>query len=60
MGLISRVMDKSWEQVQKKTFTNWINNNLKQVSANPIVNLATDLSSGENLIILLGMLSRVT
>ncbi|KAJ3353955.1 hypothetical protein HDU91_005831 [Kappamyces sp. JEL0680] len=34
-------------------FTNWINSYLKQVDATPIVDLATDLSSGENLILLL-------
>lgn len=49
----NRVMDKSWEQIQKKTFTNWINNHLKTVSAAPIVDLAADLANGENLIILL-------
>jgi hypothetical protein len=47
------VLDKGWEAVQKKTFTNWINNYLKQCGAGPVVDLASDLSSGENLILLL-------
>ncbi|KAI9104832.1 calponin homology domain-containing protein [Phlyctochytrium arcticum] len=46
-------MDKSWEIVQKKTFTNWINNQLKQKDVAPLESLDTDLCSGEKLIQLL-------
>ncbi|KAI8925778.1 calponin homology domain-containing protein [Entophlyctis helioformis] len=49
----ARVMDRSWEVIQKKTFTNWINNQLKKSDLPPIVDLDTDLSSGESLIQLL-------
>ncbi|KAJ3276250.1 hypothetical protein HDV01_005698 [Terramyces sp. JEL0728] len=49
----AKIFDKSWEQVQKKTFTNWINIHLKECGAPPIVDLTTDLSNGENLILLL-------
>jgi hypothetical protein len=34
-------------------FTNWINNYLKECNAKPIVDLASDFSDGENLILLL-------
>jgi hypothetical protein len=37
-----------------KTFTNWTNSYLIKAKAPPIVDLAADLSSGENLILLLG------
>lgn len=46
-------MDKSWEVIQKKTFTNWINNKLKIRSIPPLNNIDTDLASGETLIQLL-------
>ncbi|KAJ3024208.1 hypothetical protein HKX48_004481 [Thoreauomyces humboldtii] len=49
----ARVMDKTWETIQKKTFVNWINNQLKQKEIAPIDNLDVDLSSGEKLIQLL-------
>ncbi|KAJ3046582.1 hypothetical protein HK097_000722 [Rhizophlyctis rosea] len=48
-----RVMDKQWEQIQKKTFTNWINNQLKKKNLSPITDLSSELSSGEKLIELL-------
>ncbi|KNC98650.1 uncharacterized protein SPPG_06332 [Spizellomyces punctatus DAOM BR117] len=48
-----RVMDKTWENIQKKTFTNWINNQLKQKDVAPLENLDTDLCTGEKLIQLL-------
>ncbi|KAJ3282534.1 hypothetical protein HK104_010842 [Borealophlyctis nickersoniae] len=48
-----KLMDKSWEHIQKKTFTNWINNQLKQKEVAPIADLASELSSGEKLIQLL-------
>ena len=50
-------MDRSWEAIQKKTFTNWINNQLKQQKFEPIKDLDTDLSSGESLIHLLEIIS---
>jgi hypothetical protein len=46
-------MNKDWEIIQKKTFTNWINNKLKLRDVSPIVEIAADLSSGEKLILLL-------
>ncbi|KAH9272167.1 hypothetical protein BASA83_005507 [Batrachochytrium salamandrivorans] len=49
----ARVMDRDWESIQKKTFTNWINSQLKKQEIPPIVSLDTDLSSGETLIQLL-------
>ncbi|KAJ2996842.1 hypothetical protein HDV02_006095 [Globomyces sp. JEL0801] len=49
----AKVLDKTWEQIQKKTFTNWINNQLKVCDVAPIVDLATDFSNGEKLILLL-------
>ncbi|KAJ3121335.1 hypothetical protein HK098_003775 [Nowakowskiella sp. JEL0407] len=48
-----RVMEKTWETMQKKTFTNWINNKLKLKEYSPIVELNEELSSGEKLIQLL-------
>ncbi|KAJ3035823.1 hypothetical protein HDV00_003358 [Rhizophlyctis rosea] len=46
-------MDKQWEQIQKKTFTNWINNQLKKKNHSAIGDLSSELSSGEKLIELL-------
>lgn len=48
--------NRDWEIIQKKTFTNWINSQLKQKKIAPIVDINTDLSSGERLIELLGIL----
>ncbi|KAI8896268.1 calponin homology domain-containing protein, partial [Globomyces pollinis-pini] len=50
--------DKGWEVIQKKTFTNWINTQLKVRDIAPIVNVVTDSSTGEMLIILLGKVNR--
>ncbi|KAJ3332002.1 hypothetical protein HDU76_001618, partial [Blyttiomyces sp. JEL0837] len=49
--------DKAWELVQRKTFTNWINNQLKKQKISPIQELDADLSSGEKLIQLLEVIS---
>lgn len=49
----SKVFNKDWEAIQRKTFTNWINNQLKQRNVPPISDMNVELSSGENLIILL-------
>ncbi|KAI8996744.1 calponin homology domain-containing protein [Gaertneriomyces semiglobifer] len=49
----ARVMDRTWETIQKKTFANWINNQLKQKDVEPIQTLDNDLSTGEKLIQLL-------
>ncbi|KAI8914816.1 calponin homology domain-containing protein [Powellomyces hirtus] len=46
-------MDKTWETIQKKTFTNWINNQLKTKDVAPLENIDTDFGSGEKLIQLL-------
>jgi hypothetical protein len=46
-------MDKQWELIQKKTFTNWINNKLRLREIAPLTEIAIDLSSGEKLIQLL-------
>lgn len=51
------VMDKSWENIQKKTFLNWMNNQLNKKSISPIGNLDADISSGVSLIQLLEVIS---
>ena len=48
-----RIMDKTWEVIQKKTFTNWINNKLKIAKVSPITDIDVELCSGEKLIQLL-------
>jgi Ca2+-binding EF-hand superfamily protein len=48
-----RILDKSWESIQEKTFSNWISTKLTVRGIAPIRHLATDLSSGETLIQLL-------
>jgi hypothetical protein len=51
-------MNKDWEIIQKKTFTNWINNKLRLRDIKPITDIAEDLSSGENLIQLLEIIGQ--
>lgn len=48
-----RLFDRSWEAVQKKTFTNWINTQLKKRHISPLEDLNVDLCTGEKLIQLL-------
>ncbi|KXS11038.1 hypothetical protein M427DRAFT_138687 [Gonapodya prolifera JEL478] len=45
--------DRTWETIQKKTFTNWVNNKLSVKHIEPIMDLYTELASGEKLIQLL-------
>ena len=45
--------DNSWINIQKKTFTNWINSKLKQKNVANIAKIETDLCNGEKLIQLL-------
>lgn len=51
------VLDKSWENMQRKTFTNWVNSKLTSRKIQPIADLASDFSSGEKLINLLEIIS---
>ncbi|TPX45442.1 hypothetical protein SeMB42_g02632 [Synchytrium endobioticum] len=48
-----RILDKSWESIQERTFSNWISTKLATRGIPPIKHLATDLSTGETLIQLL-------
>ena len=38
-GRTARIMDNQWAVVQKKTFTKWINNQLKKAKVNPMENI---------------------
>ncbi|ORZ08651.1 calponin homology domain-containing protein [Absidia repens] len=49
----ARIMDKTWEAIQQKTFTKWLNNKLDIKGVEHIQNLADDLGSGVTLIQLL-------
>jgi hypothetical protein len=51
------VMDKNWENIQKKTFLNWMNNQLLKGGIPPISNLTSDFDSGVALIQLLTVIS---
>jgi len=48
----ARIFDKSWEQVQKKTFTKWVNTKLSSRKIS-ITDLTTEMVDGVNLINLL-------
>eukprot|EP00834_Sanchytrium_tribonematis_P005767 NODE_373_length_8576_cov_0.988557.p1 type:complete len:582 gc:universal NODE_373_length_8576_cov_0.988557:4506-6251(+) len=48
----SRLMDKKWQDVQKKTFTKWVNSKL-QLQKLKISDLVTDMTDGVKLIELL-------
>ncbi|KNE64839.1 hypothetical protein AMAG_10174 [Allomyces macrogynus ATCC 38327] len=48
----AKIMDKAWEDVQKKTFTKWVNTKL-QMRGLAINDITTDLTDGVNLIQLL-------
>jgi actinin alpha len=50
------LLEKTWEQIQKKTFTRWINSHLAKVGLK-IDEITTDLSDGLKLIRLLEVLS---
>ena len=52
-----QVNDTQWKIIQEKTFTRWVNEELK-VQKVAAQNLATDLSDGVLLIILLEVLSQ--
>ncbi|KAI8341476.1 calponin homology domain-containing protein [Chlamydoabsidia padenii] len=49
----ARIMDKTWELIQQKTFTKWLNNKLDIRGVQHIQNLADDLANGVTLIQLL-------
>ncbi|KAJ3102734.1 hypothetical protein HDU97_000347 [Phlyctochytrium planicorne] len=52
--------DKQWEQTQRRTFSNWVNNHLKKKGAGIVVTPQTfeaDFNSGEKLILLMEALS---
>jgi len=53
------IMEKTWERIQKKTFTGWVNNHLKKRGLK-VEDLTTDLSSGINLYNLLEIISDET
>lgn len=48
--------DKGWVEVQKKTFTNWTNDKLKETERH-VDDLQTDLKDGVSLITLLQVLA---
>lgn len=50
-------MDASWKRMQEKTFTNWVNEQLK-VQKMAISNLSTDFADGVIMIVLLEVLSQ--
>jgi actinin alpha len=51
-----KIMEKSWENIQKKTFTGWVNNHLRKRGL-VVQNLETDLEDGLKLIALLEIIS---
>ena len=51
-----RLADRSWIDVQKKTFTNWVNDKLKETDRR-VEDLETDLDDGVTLIRLLEVLA---
>ena len=51
------INDTQWKKIQEKTFTRWVNEELK-VQKVAVANLATDLSDGVLLTILLEVLSQ--
>ena len=52
-----RQLEGEWKRIQKKTFTRWCNERLK-VQGMQIDDLATDLTDGVKLIVLLELLSQ--
>ncbi|KAJ1653723.1 alpha-actinin [Dispira simplex] len=50
---MAAVADNTWESVQQKTFTKWLNNKLSHRNIAPVEDLARDLSDGTVLIQLL-------
>ncbi|RKP02066.1 hypothetical protein CXG81DRAFT_25295 [Caulochytrium protostelioides] len=52
-GNIRRLADKSWEDIQIKTFSNWVNTQLKIKGYTPIQDITQDFGTGEKLIQLL-------
>ncbi|CCJ28921.1 unnamed protein product [Pneumocystis jirovecii] len=46
-------LDHSWQEIQHKTFTKWLNTRLSSLDLTPAVSLKTDLSDGIRLICLL-------
>ena len=48
--------DRSWVDVQKKTFTNWVNDKLKETDKH-VDELRSDLQDGTSLITLLQVLA---
>ena len=52
-------IDAQWKKIQEKTFTRWVNEQLK-VQKVAVKNLATDFSDGVLLIVLLEVLSQKT
>lgn len=50
-------VDNTWESVQSKTFTKWVNARLSEHSLPPLNNICTDFSDGRALIHLLEIIS---
>jgi actinin alpha len=50
------VMEKTWENIQKKTFTGWVNSHLRKRNLH-VANIETDLEDGLKLIALLEIIS---
>lgn len=56
----ARTLDKGWEEIQKKTFTKWVNTKLALRDLPPIENIASDLSDGRSLLPLLEIIGEHT
>ncbi|KAG4301508.1 hypothetical protein PCK1_002221 [Pneumocystis canis] len=54
------LLDRSWQEVQHKTFTKWLNTKLSSNELAPAVSLKTDLSDGIRLINLLEIIGDET
>jgi len=53
----SHLADTGWIDVQKKTFTNWVNDKLKATPDNQVEDVKTGLQDGVSLITLLQVLA---
>ncbi|CAG8711790.1 4244_t:CDS:2, partial [Acaulospora morrowiae] len=49
----AKVMDRTWETIQEKTFTKWVNSKLADKGIEPITDLVRAMSDGVRLIQLL-------
>ena len=56
LGMSEGLADKGWVEVQKKTFTNWTNEKLKETDRH-VDDLQNDLQDGVSLVTLLQVLA---